>query len=149
MQPSHFPDGLQQKCVSWARTGSESIQPVNLPPPSSLARPAVYHVTIMLSVSDVLRGPTEHMTHDNRIRMLMWKKCFRNWNAAVQNQHMHIFSLFSMWLPVPCFCLIISGSWLPSSHPSFLFFSLTLVWICWVHGTGSCGSLQRGGHNLW
>ncbi len=65
MPPSHFPSGLLHKCSSWARTGGEqfSIQLVNLSstPCSSLAQSAVYHVILMLSVSDVLRGPTEHM----------------------------------------------------------------------------------------
>lgn len=61
----HFLSGLLHKCSSWARTGGEyfSIQLVNLSstPCSSMAQSAVYHVILTLSVSDVLRGPTEHM----------------------------------------------------------------------------------------
>lgn len=161
MPPSHFPSGLLHKCASWARTGGEyfSIQLVNLSstPRSSLAQSAVYHVILTLSVSDVLRG--SHRTHDicqlntrtrTRVSTVRGGNC-RNWNAAVHNQHMHFLLFFctanvtassvteTTQVPVDYFLLT------PSSSLSY---SLTLVWICWIHGTGSCGSLQRGGHHL-
>ncbi len=127
MPPSHFPSGLLHKCSSWARTGGEhfSIQLVNLSstPRSSLAQSAVYHVILMLSVSDVLRGPTEHM------------KCVYSDGRETVEIEMQLYitntcTFYCFFYHSQCDCQFSEwndpgASWLISSHPLFLFFLLS------------------------